>query len=57
MKRLAIQYAIWRRVGVSRSHALRRALRDCGFKPFSFFIKKPGHYHHELHNWKLENQQ
>ena len=57
MKRLAIQYSIWRRVGVSRSHALRRALRDCGFKPFSFFIKKPGHYHHELHNWKLENQQ
>lgn len=53
MKRLAIQYAIWRRVvGVSRSHALRRALRDCGFKPFSIFIKR-GVYRHELHNWSI----
>lgn len=52
MKRLSFQYSIWRNVGFNRSKALRLALRDCGFKPFSFFLKR-GVYHHAINNWSI----
>lgn len=51
MKRLAQQYAVWRRVFKGRNRSLRNALRDCGINPFRLFSGKTCTYNHEVHNW------